>query len=717
MMRLPPPCWLYGLVLLAITSRAMSQPIPGGGISGLSHRSSGSGGSDWTLSENGYVGTYFTLAAPGAVTLTVKASGSTTDAVNPHMNIVVADAKASFDVNGGFTNYEHTFSLPAGTYFVRTEFNNDVPTADRQLTIRSLDISGATSISNTDSTSTNNANALAAADTYIANFRRGAANVALPGVVPGTQVELKMVRNAFNFGTMVQGFDANVFLGPVAPGDTTSTAARYQQFINDHLNILVPSNMGKWQPNESTPNMPTMGHVDTILNYAHSRNMNVRMHNLLWGNQQPTWVNTLLTNAQSADPLVSAPAKASLLTAIANRIAYYVGDGDGDINDGDRSQRYIEIDVLNEALRNDTYFEIFGYEGIAQIHKMVKDAVGAAGAPTRLYTNEYNVLQYSDDPSNGVSDAYANWYRREVEGINNAGYGEVVTGIGVQYAIDPRTSNAQVHSAARIAQVMNNLSITGLPITLTEFSVQPLVGGVTTTQARSAQVYNESLRLLFGTPQATSFLIWEPWPPATTDNTTIVDSSWNPTLSGQELLNLLDSWTTPTQNLVVGPNGTIDFTGFYGDYEITIGEETFDLSLLKGTEDYSLVITPGDYNIDGTVDAADYVIWRKNLGQSVTLPNRDPDNAGPVSISDVETWQEYFGEVAPGGGVGNSASIPEPSIGLLLMLAIFNGSCCSRAAQFSSLAMLLHPARPIILAVMTFALRTLESRNQGNRNR
>ena len=118
-----------------------------------------------------------------------------------------------------------------------------------------------------------------------------------------------MVRNAFNFGTMVQGFDANVFLAPVSPGDTTSTAARYQQFVNDHFNILVPSNMGKWQPNESVQNVPTMDHVDTILNYAQSHNMNVRMHNLIWGNQQPTWVNNLITAAQSSNPTVAAQAK------------------------------------------------------------------------------------------------------------------------------------------------------------------------------------------------------------------------------------------------------------------------------------------------------------------------------------------------------------------------------------------------------------------------
>src|SRR6188768_2007958 len=59
--------------------------------SSLSHRSTGSGSGNWTLSDNGYVGTYFTLANAGQVTLTVNASGATTDGVLPRMNLAVAD--------------------------------------------------------------------------------------------------------------------------------------------------------------------------------------------------------------------------------------------------------------------------------------------------------------------------------------------------------------------------------------------------------------------------------------------------------------------------------------------------------------------------------------------------------------------------------------------------------------------------------------------------
>jgi GH35 family endo-1,4-beta-xylanase len=530
---------------------------------------------------------------------------------------------------------------------------------------------------NSTNRGTNNNLALAAADTYIANFRQGPAEVTLVGAEPGTPVEVRMVRNAFNFGTMVQGFNADVFLAPVAPGDTTSVAARYQKFVRDHFNIVVPSNMGKWSENQASQGTVTMGHVDTILNYAHNNNLNVRMHNLIWGNQQPSWVNSLISTATNVN-LTQAQrdaAKASLMTAIANRISYYVGDGDDNTNDNDRSQKYVEIDVLNEALRYPSsppsYWEIFGASGMAEIYDMVRDAVDAAGANTRLYTNEYNIFQFANSPTGGGSDPYANWYRRHVEEINSVGYGQVVTGIGIQSIADPRTalSDNDVHSASRINQVMQNLSITGLPITLTEFSV-PSPAGFAMTPERSAQIYGESLRMLFGSPLATSFLIWEAWPSptATPDGiTTIVDQNWNLTQSGQTLVNLLNSWTTPTQNLVVGADGTIDFTGFYGQYEVTVDGQTFDLDLTKGTSLYSIVVAPGDYNADGMVNAADYVIWRKTVGSPSDL-RADGNGDLVIDDEDFDVWRSHFGAIY-GAGAASLAGVPEPTSIALLMVA------------------------------------------------
>jgi GH35 family endo-1,4-beta-xylanase len=633
----------------------------------LSHRSSGSGASDWTLSENGFVGTYFTLAAPGTVTLTANASGSTTDAVNPQMELVVADSTASFSVGGGFSNYQQSFDLPAGTYFVRSQFSNDVPTANRQLTVRSLTISGASSVSNTTSTATNDASALAAADTYIANYRRGPVGISLGGATSGAQVQVHMLRNEFRFGTMVQGFDANVFLGPVAPGDTTSTAARYQQFVNQHFNVLVPSNMGKWQSNESTQGLPTMEHVDTILNYAQAHGMDVRMHNLIWGTQQPTWVNTLIANASSSNPATAAQAKADLRAAITNRIAYYVGDGDADASDGDRSRKYHEIDVLNEALRDGTYWDIFGAAGIAEIYKEVQDAVTAAGSDARLFTNEYNVFNFANNPDTGVADDYANWYRRNVEDVNNAGFGDVVSGIGIQYNVDARTTIAQAHSPARMNRVLQNMAVTGIPVTLTEFAIPASSGGVTTTEQRAAQIYDESLRMLYGNPNATSFLIWEAWPPATTDNTTIFDANWNLRAPGQALVNRLDAWTTPDQQLTIGPDGSIQFNGYYGDYLVTVDGKNYRLSITKESSQLSLIVDlSADFDGDGDVDGDDLSTWTEAFNASTSAGDADGD--GQTDGEDLLAWQRQLGmSVTPTVSAAAAAAVAEPTSAALLL--------------------------------------------------
>jgi hypothetical protein len=55
---------------------------------------------------------------------------------------------------------------------------------------------------------------------------------------------------------------------------------------------------------------------------------------------------------------------------------------------------------------------------------------------------------------------------------------------------------------------------------------------------------------------------------------------------------------------------------------------------------------PGDYNQNGTVDAADYVVWRKTLGTSVTPPFTGADGDGDSSIGpgDYDVWTENFGE-------------------------------------------------------------------------
>jgi hypothetical protein len=67
----------------------------------------------------------------------------------------------------------------------------------------------------------------------------------------------------------------------------------------------------------------------------------------------------------------------------------------------------------------------------------------------------------------------------------------------------------------------------------------------------------------------------------------------------------------------------------------------------------------GDYNNNGTVDAADYAIWRKKLNQSVTIPN--DITPGTVVAQDYVEWESRFGKTTFDFGAGSGTNIPEPA--------------------------------------------------------
>ena len=571
----------------------------------LAMRSSGAspGSGAWTLADNGYVGTYITLPTAGNATVAVQASGAASGGVNPRMGIVIADSAASFDVAAGMNTYQHTFPLPAGTHFLRTEFNNDIENSSRQLTVRNVTVTGA-AVSNTS----NNANALAVANTYINNYRKGNVSVALSGVPTGTPIGVSLKRHAFNFGTAVPGVstaDVNTYLGPNS--NPNSTAYKFQQaLVQSKFNALVPENAGKWASNApASANSFSMTGVDTILNFAEVHDMRVRMHNLIWGDQQPNWVNSLISQALGGN----AAAANTLRTEISERIDYYVADG---------ADRYYELDVYNETVHTPEYWDIYGAGGIASIYNETAAAVADAGGSARLFTNEYNVLQDS-------GDFYGNWYLRNIEDIQGAG--GAVSGIGVQsYENDAIGTGFNAHNPARKMQSLQNLSVLGMPITLTEFGVKD-----PTNQTNATTMLDDTVRLVFGTPNASGFFMWGFWRGSIFRGAAaFYDQNWNLTIPGERWQDLLtidsdantnDDWDTQLAT-VLSEDGTINFNGFWGDYELSVGGQSFPLTLVKGDAAYSLAVRPGDYNADGTVDAADYVVWRKAAASAGGLRRR-----------------------------------------------------------------------------------------------
>ena len=64
---------------------------------------------------------------------------------------------------------------------------------------------------------------------------------------------------------------------------------------------------------------------------------------------------------------------------------------------------------------------------------------------------------------------------------------------------------------------------------------------------------------------------------------------------------------------------------------------------------------PGDYNEDNNVDAADYVVWRKTLGATVTpYSGADGDGSGSVQPGDYDVWRTNFGSTSAAAGMASA---------------------------------------------------------------
>jgi hypothetical protein len=66
----------------------------------------------------------------------------------------------------------------------------------------------------------------------------------------------------------------------------------------------------------------------------------------------------------------------------------------------------------------------------------------------------------------------------------------------------------------------------------------------------------------------------------------------------------------------------------------------------------------GDYNGDGIVNAADYSVWRNNLGAMISLPN-EIASFGAVTQEDYDVWKAHYGDTAAAGagGAGGGAML------------------------------------------------------------
>jgi GH35 family endo-1,4-beta-xylanase len=560
---------LCSLFMLASVSSAQTS------LTGSTLAYNSQGTTNTTLSDVGYLGTYLTVPTGGAtVNFDVNATGSA-----GNMNLVIANSNFNFNITGGAAADYNTqnVTLPAGTYFVRAERDYDGG-ANQNFSVNNLSVNtvsgGAATFANDGMfTTAGSTDALNAANTYIQNFREGALNLKVNGVAPGTPIEIKEVNSAFKFGTALSD-----------PTSTLLSNPSYTSILKKDFNSITPENAGKWA---ETSNTAGQNNLDALLDFTSKNDIRVRMHNLIWGSQQPTAVNTDFTNARSTNPTTSAAGKAAITAAINARIASYVG-GINSVDGTPRAQQFAELDVYNESFNTganagtatgDNYWKVMGggtaaggAAWTAGIYNQVQTAVNSSGASTKLFTNDFNVVDNN-------ADNYGEFYNKHVEAIRNGMPGQsTVTGIGTEYYNDGTlgTNSADVNPARAYA-TWQNLSANGLPLEVTEF------GESGSPSASTAQALTAAMTLAFGSQNMTGFTVWDFYNTGSVfsgaTGSILYNANFSPTVNGTAYEALLNSWTTDDMGSV-SADGSVTLPGnaFYGDYQAIIDGQTYDFT-------------------------------------------------------------------------------------------------------------------------------------------
>ncbi|MCA9241387.1 MAG: autotransporter-associated beta strand repeat-containing protein, partial [Planctomycetales bacterium] len=152
---------------------------------------------------------------------------------------------------------------------------------------------------------------------------------------------------------------------------------------------------------------------------------------------------------------------------------------------------------------------------------------------------------------------------------------------------------------------------------------------------------------------------------ATLGGNLVVDLAGGTTPAAEDSFSILTAGSLNGEFANVTDGGFVNELNGQGAFRVRYSSIPNDVVL---TDYQSVRFLAGDYNGDGTVNAADYTVWRDNLGAPASTLINDP-NLTSIGAEQFATWRDNYGVSLPPIGFAIGAQAPEPR-SLLLALAL-----------------------------------------------
>jgi endo-1,4-beta-xylanase len=254
-----------------------------------------------------------------------------------------------------------------------------------------------------------------------------------------------------------------VAIGTKFFGTAAIDAADYAGLLA-HFNQVTPGNAGKWGSVEATRDQMNWTDLDTAYNFAKSNHIRFKMHTLIWGQQQPAWIDGLSTDDQLAEI-------EQWMTAVAARYP------DIDL-----------IDVVNEPLHAPpSYAAALGGAGATGWDWVVNafDMARRHFPNAELLLNDYSILSMASSTQD---------YLKIVKALSDRG---LIDGIAEQGHFYERAPEVSV-----LTDNLNALAATGLPLYISELDLN------LADDAQQANRMRDVFTALWSTPSVVGITHW-----------------------------------------------------------------------------------------------------------------------------------------------------------------------------------------------------------------